>query len=276
MKVEDAHGGMRDYNPHKIVKAAKRAGFDDENAQRIESRVTGRVWDEITTGKLHSIVQEEMKDIHEGYARRFMLRESIADLDPNYHEFEKYMVKVLRQDGVDAEWSPRPKPQGECIDHEIDIVADEMGKKFIVECKHHYHHHRYTGLDIPMRQWARLDDLQAGDDIGIKDSIEVDQAWVIVNTKLSDHAKDYAECKDIRMTAWQYPDEYALNNLVERNDTYPITMLNPPHHARVEMSKRNILTFQDLFNLDKEEKTDLGLKEATLTDLRRRAREVLE
>lgn len=276
MKVEDAHGGMRDYEPQKIVKAAKRAGFDDDDAQRIESRVSNRIWDEITTAKLHSIVHDEMQEIHEGYARRFMLRESIADLDPNFHEFEKYMVKVLRADGVDATWSPRPKPQGACIDHEIDIVAEELGERFIVECKHHYHHHRYTGLDIPMRQWARLDDLKKGDEIGIKDAIEVDRAWVIVNTKLSDHAKEYAECKNVRMTAWDYPGEDALNSLVERNQTYPITMLRPPHHARVEMSKRNILTLQDLLNLDDEEEHDLGLSDETLSDLRRRAREVLE
>lgn len=276
MKIEDAHGGVRDYDPQKIVKAAKRAGFDEHDAQTIESRVSNRIWDEITTGKLHSIVHDEMQEIDEGNARRFMLRESIADLDPNYHEFEKYMVKVLREDGIEATWSPRPKPQGACIEHEIDIVAEAMGETFIVECKHHYHHHRYTGLDIPMRQWARLDDLQQGDEIGIKDSIEVDRAWVIVNTKLSDHAKDYAECKNVRMTAWDYKEEYALNTMVERNDAYPITILRPPHHARVEMSKRNILTLQDLLTLDDEEKDDLGLKEATMTDLRRRARELLD
>ncbi|MCJ7450420.1 MAG: restriction endonuclease [Candidatus Nanohaloarchaeota archaeon QJJ-9] len=275
MKVEDAHGNVRKYKPEKIVRSAKRAGFSEGQGERIEEEVTGRIWDDITTRKLHSIVFEEMEKLDRGYALRYRLRESIAELDPRYHEFEKYVTYLLEDEGFDTSWSPRPKPQGECIDHEIDVMA-ERGKSFVVECKHHYHHHRFTGLDVAMRQQARLEDLRKGNDLGVKNSVEADKAWVIVNTKLSDHAKEYAKCKGIRMTAWKYPEGEGLDSIIERNKAYPITMLRPPHHVKVELSKRNILIVNQLLELTPEQKRDLGLDEKVIEDIQEQARDLLK
>ncbi|MDY6778738.1 MAG: restriction endonuclease [Candidatus Nanohaloarchaea archaeon] len=276
MEVKDAHGGTQEYDPDKIVRSAVRAGFERRTAEEIESQVRDRAWEGINTRKLHSIVYEEMQDRDESNAMRYRLRESIADLNPNYHEFEKYMTKVLDRDGLETSWSPRPEPQGECSEHEIDVVAEVAGETFVVECKHHYHHHRFTGLGVPMRQWARLQDLEKGYELGLADAMAVDKAWVIVNTKLSDHAKKYAECRGVRMTAWDYPEGESLRALVERNRAYPITMLRPPHHVKVELSKRNILVVQELLELSDEEVEDLGIKEGALADLQRQAASLVD
>ncbi len=277
MKVKDVHGGLKDYSAQHIKRSCKRAGFDENTADEIETRVFERAWDSITTRKLHSIVYSEMKKRDEILALRFRLREAIAELNPNYAEFEKYITKVLRQDGFDAEWSPRPKPRGECIEHEIDVVAEQHGVTYMVECKHHYHHHRYTGLDIPMRQFARVEDLRRGHEHGLKNSVSADEAWVIVNTKLSDHAKRYAECKNIRMTAWKYSNEnYSLDDLVERNRAYPVTILRPPKHVRTELSKEDVLTVQGLMNLGEEKMEKIHVKNSVLKNLQRTALEMVE
>jgi len=276
MEITDARGETRQYRAEKIIASVQRAGVSREQARQVEQRVAERAWGGITTKKLHAIVFDEMKERDESAALRYRLREAIAALNPKFHEFEKYMTQVLREHGIDATWSPRPKPRGECTDHELDIVAEEDGKTYVIECKHHYHHHRYTGLDVPMRQWARLQDLEEGRALGYTSSMDPDRAWVMVNTKLSDHAKQYAECKDIRMTAWKYPDGDGLERLVESVDAYPITILRPPHHVRVELSKRNILTLQQLLGLSDEQKRDLGLEKSTVEDLQRRSQDVIE
>lgn len=275
MKVKDAHGGLQDYSSEHIVRSCTRAGFSKSDASEIESSVFERAWDGITTRKLHSILFSEMKEYNEIFALRYRLRESIADLNPNYHEFEKYIAKILEQDGYETEWSPRPMPEGECIEHEIDVVARDEKHTYIIECKHHYHHHRFTGLDIPMRQWSRLQDLRRGHEHGIKGSLDADKAWVVVNTKLSDHAKKYAECKDINMTAWKYPDGESLDSIVERNNAYPVTMLRPPHHVRVELSKKDILTVQEIINLSDEDMERMDLKNNAVKSLQRTARNLV-
>jgi len=276
MRIEDAHGGEREYDPAKLVKTIMRVGFDRPVAEQIEEQVRDRIWEGITTTKIYSMVYEEMKKRKEGLALRYRLRESIANLNPNYHEFEKFVTKLLREDGMEADWSPRPMPQGGCIEHEIDVVARKHGKTHVVECKHHYHHHRYTGLDVPMRQWARLQDLRKGNELGLKHAVDADNGWVIGNTKLSRHAKRYAECTGIRLTGWKYPEDNGLERIVERNKAYPVTMLRPPHHAKVELSKRNILTLHELLSLNEEQERDLGLKNEVLIKLQKQARDILE
>jgi hypothetical protein len=276
MKVEDARGGVEEYEDAKIREAAVRAGFSEGQAHHIEERVRERAWDGITTKKLHSIVYEEMKKLDEPSAIRYRLRDAIAALNPEFHEFEKYIAQVLEMEGIETHWSPRPKPEGECIDHEIDVVAEVDGTTYIVECKHHYHHHRYTGLDVPMRQWARLQDLRNGYEKGVEHALDVDEAWVVVNTKLSRHAKEYAACKDVRMTAWKYPEGEGLDAVVERHQAYPVTILDLPSHVRKELSKRNILTIQGLLGLDEEKENDLGLEEKVIDDIQRQARRLLD
>lgn len=276
MKVKDAHGGIQEYRSDNIVESCKRAGFSQEEAERIESRVFERAWNKISTKKLHSIVYSEMKKLNEVYALRYRLREAIANLNPNYHEFEKFVTKLLQEDGIDAEWSPRPLPQGECTTHEIDVVADDTKDRYIVECKHHYHHHRFSGLDIPMRQWARLQDLQKGKELGLKNAIDADRAWVVVNTRLSKQAKQYAECKGIKMTAWKYPEDKGLDAMIERNKAYPIMILRPPHHIRVTFSKNDILTVHDLLDMDDDAIEELDLTKDAIYSLKRTAEDMVE
>ncbi|MDY6788523.1 MAG: restriction endonuclease [Candidatus Nanohaloarchaea archaeon] len=276
MKIKDAHGGTRKYRPEKIRKSALRAGFSLAEAKDIEKEVGRRVEGGMSTEKVFEIVYREMKERNEIYAMKYCLRGSIASLKPKYHEFEKFITKLLRWEGVNAEWSPRPKPQGECIDHEVDVIARVDDVKYVVECKHHYHQHRYTGLDVPMRHWARLHDLNQGYQKGRNNSIEVDRAWVIVNTKLSDHAKKYAECKNVRMTAWKYPEEDSLDQIIERNNAYPISMMRPSDHVRTELSKKDILTVRELAQLSSSQKKELDIKEYVLDSLQEDAEEMIE
>lgn len=275
MHIEDPFGNEKEYSPEKIIDSVKRAGFSQGAAEEIEEQVRERVEDGIESQDLYAIVYDVMTDFDETLALRYRLRESIGSLRPQYHEFEKYMCKVLQLEGYEAEWSPRPLPQGACSEHEIDVLAEQDGATYAVECKHHFHYHRLTGLGVPMIQWAVLDDLQAGHDAGMQHAIDVDKMWVIVNTKLSQHAKDYAECKGIRMTAWNYPEGESLRNIVEEHKAYPITILRMDETYRTALSKKDVLTVQELFDMNKADKTDIGIPNDDLTRLQRKAHDIM-
>ncbi len=276
MYIEDPFGNRKEYTPEKIVDSVMRAGFDEETAEQIEERVRGRVESGMKSEDLYRVVYEEMERFNDAYALRYRLREAIGVLDPNYHEFEKYVCKVLELDGIDAEWSPRPLPQGACSEHEIDIVGKTGGTTYAIECKHHFHYHRLTGMDVPMIQYAVIDDLQEGWEQGLEHAIDVDRSWVIVNTKLSQHAKQYAECKGIRMTAWDYPEEDSLREIVERNQAYPVTILRLVDDEKTALSKNDVLTLQQLLDLSEEDVDTLNLSPEHVEDLQRRARQLLD
>lgn len=275
MHIEDPFGNEKEYDPEKIIDSVKRAGFGRDAAEKIEKKVRERVEDGIRSRKLYRIVYEEMKKVDDAYALRYRLREAIGALDPQYHEFEKYMTRVLRHEGIDTEWSPRPLPQGLCSEHEVDIVGKTDGITYTIECKHHFHYHRLTGLDVPMIQRSVLEDLQEGYDAGMENAIDVDTSWVIVNTKLSHHAKKYAECKGIKMTAWDHPEENSLRQIVERHKAYPITILRLSKEEKKRFSQQDILTLQELLDLGEPEKTDLGLPNNEITQLQEKAQQLL-
>lgn len=51
------------------------------------------------------------------------------------------------------------------------------------------------------------------------------QAWLITNTKFSADAAHYAKCKNMRVTAWSYPKNEGLGNLIDRHGIHPVTAL---------------------------------------------------
>jgi hypothetical protein len=275
MHLTDPFGNKKEYAPEKIIDSVKRAGFSQQEAGKIEEQVRERVEDGMRSRDLYRIVYDVMTDFNEAKALRYRLREAIGSLKPERHEFEQYICTVLAMEGFDTAWSPRPLPQGACSTHEIDVVAEQDDITFAVECKHHFHYHRLTGMQVPMVQWAVLDDLQAGHEAGVPNAVDVDRMWVIVNTKLSQHAKDYAECKGIRMTAWDYPDDNSLRQIVERNRAYPITILRLDGTVWSALSEHDILTVQELLDLDEDAKTDIGIANDDLSALQRKARRLL-
>lgn len=276
MELIDPFGNRKEYAAEKIIDSVTRAGMDRDVAEQVEERVRDRVEDGMQTKRLYRIVYQEMREENPSAALRYRLREAIGALDPQRHEFEQYMAALLAEEGFETAWSPRPLPQGACSTHEIDVVAEQAGTTFAVECKHHYHYHRLTGMDVPMLQWATVDDLQDGYAQGLEDAVDVDRPWVVVNTKLSAHAKEYAECKGVRMTAWNYPDGDGLREMVERHRAYPITILRVSAAAKRELSDHRILTVQQLLDLSKAEQDELSVPNATITDLQQKASDILD
>ena len=48
---------------------------------------------------------------------------------------------------------------------------------------------------------------------------------IICNTKLSEHAKRYAECRGIHHIGWSSPSDPDLQTMIEEKKLYPITYL---------------------------------------------------
>jgi len=95
------------------------------------------------------------------------------------------------------------------------MVFDE-NKRILVECKHHSKHGVYTGLKESPYTHARFLDTKSC----------FDAECLVCNTKVSNHAKKYAKCVGQQIISWRYPANNSLENMIERNHLYPITILN--------------------------------------------------
>jgi hypothetical protein len=149
------------------------------------------------------------------------LREAISILRPK-PDFELFISNLLKEYGYDV--IPNQLVMGKCVEHEIDSIAKKNDETILVEVKHHFLHHTFTGLHVFLETWATFEDLCEGKNIG-KNNFDFKKVLVICNTKISDHAKQYAECRGIFYMGWNYPVDRGLEQMIEEKRLYPITFL---------------------------------------------------
>ncbi len=238
MYVIKADGRKEEFSEEKIIQTCMRAGVSAETAKSIAKKVKAAFPAGTTTHKIYSFVLDELDRI--GDTGLFTLRESVASLDPT--SFEIYVKKVLEAHGYKCAWNKLI--QGRYVEHQVDILAFKE-KNFIVECKRHFNPHRFTGLGICLQVDARLNDLRLGGNSG-KNKYNIDAAWIVTNTKFSEHAKHYAKGTGIRLSGWRYEEEFSLEKLIQSKKVLPVTLLKmDPAQLRTFVQK-NIITLDDL------------------------------
>jgi hypothetical protein len=189
------------------------------------------------------MVLQRLDALEAGHGGKYRLKEAIADLNPEFHEFEKYIAHVFKAHGYKTKWDQII--QGDIIEHQADVLLEKDGKHYIVECKHHRNPHRMTGLDIPLTYWAILDDIQKGHESG-KIKTYYDNMWVITNTKFSMHAIKYAKGKNLILSGWAQPKENDLRELIDSKSVYPLTLLGLDEQTLAKLSNANFILINDI------------------------------
>jgi hypothetical protein len=128
------------------------------------------------------------------------------------------------------------------------VVATKGKRQWLIECKHHYDQHSDTGLGEILQVWARLKDIQAGHKRGLN-RYNFTGAWLVVNTKFSEHAKRYAVAKKINLSGWRYPEQYSLERLIQDQNIFPVTVLNLDKKTRDFLLQNDLITIQDVANM---------------------------
>lgn len=240
--VIKADGRKERFDRNKLIQTAMRAGASKEIAVKITNLVGNRFSTAVSTHDIYQFVMDELDKISEKTSSIFGLRESIADLDSV--SFEKYAVKILEANGYACEWNQII--EGRSIEHQIDIIAKKNEEYFYVECKRHYNPHRFCGLEVPLEVYARLEDLREGFIDG-KNRYNFSTAWLFTNSKFSDHAKRYALKKGIMMTGWS-SETNSIQMMIERNRTYPVTVLRIDLSIKLKLLDSGIITLQDVLS----------------------------
>jgi HJR/Mrr/RecB family endonuclease len=209
IKVVKYDGRIQEFNRNKLLGSLLRSRVPRAEAEKIIREVENQLYDKISTREIYQIIYKLLLERGEktGY-QLYRLREALSLLDSRV--FEEFVGRLLEKFGYQCVCSQVLK--GACSEHEIDVVAQKKRERYLVEVKHHQNPHRDSGLIVVLALWARLEDLkEKGEDF--------DQAWLFTNTKFSNHAKKYAQCKNIRLTGWRYSAsgaEDTVERMIER------------------------------------------------------------
>jgi hypothetical protein len=233
-------GRKEEFDREKIIRTCLRVGVSRDRAQSIADKISQTVVDGMTTREIYQAVKKELATKEKKSAFVYGLRESVSSMDPVI--FEIYVKKILEAHGYQCQYNQLI--EGLCVEHQVDIIATRE-KKYLVECKRHHNPHRFSGLGVCLQVQARLDDIKDGF-ANKKNAVDFSQAWIITNTKFSDHAKKYADAKNIRLTGWRYPDEEGFDSLIDSKKLYPVTLLKTRRDVIEKLHRCNLITIQDL------------------------------
>ncbi|MCK4809222.1 MAG: restriction endonuclease [Candidatus Aenigmarchaeota archaeon] len=265
-----ADGTKVPFDREKAKRSCENASASSSLAEEIITIVEQNLREGMTTSEMKKMIYSELDKRESHTAAIYNIRKAIAALDPVTHQFEKYICHLYQYYGYETEWSPVPKPQGFCTDHEIDVLLRKGDEISFVECKHHFSYHRFTGLKVPMRVWARLQDLKDGFEGKKEGSYNFKEAIIVTNTKFSAHAQQYAECKNknLELVGWNYPDDNGcLNNLIEKKRAYPLTILNLDAQTVLKLCELGVHDIKDFVYVSPDILTRSGLSREKIGQL---------
>ncbi|MBI4440962.1 restriction endonuclease [Candidatus Woesearchaeota archaeon] len=238
IRITRADGVVEEFKPAHVLAVCKRLGVPDAIAQAAVRHVLRQLHDHDSTRRIAELVQAALPL---RYSLLYGLRNAVAAFDSL--TFELYCARVLTAHGYTCTHDVIVR--GESVEHQVDVIAARGDGLFLVECKHHVNPHRDCGLGEVLQVQARLEDIAAGYRRKMN-PYGFTQAWLITNTKFSQHAQQYAAAKNILLSGWRYKGSLSLTKLIEQRQVFPITLLRLPRPVLVYCMRHDILTIPDV------------------------------
>jgi hypothetical protein len=271
--VTKADGTKQLFDKEKIVGTCLRMGATKAVAESIAEEIETMMYDGIETKEILRMIFRQLRKRRPSVKHQIDLRKALSLMNPA-PDFELFVQILLREHGYTV--IPNQIIRGRCVEHEIDAIARKNGETFIVEVKHHFNYHTPTSLDVGRISRAVLEDVTEGFKLGLND-LKIDRAMIVCNTKLSEHAKRYAECRGIYHIGWSSPPNNDLQTMIEEKQLYPITNLRRlTHMTKKKLVSNGIILLKQLTEKNpKELRRQTGIPKKNLESIIRKSTDIL-
>lgn len=226
------------YSEEKVKHSMNRVGVPENLQPEVLAHIQEKFENgKMTTDDVFYHIMEYLEPRDRKSSLRLNLRQAIFELGPTGFPFEQYLGQIFK--GMGYEVASNLILNGDCVRHEIDLLLEKEGHKEIVEVKFHNHHVVKTDVQVALYTYARF--------LDVKEKNHIDNVWLVTNTKLSQDAITYANCKGMPVIAWNYPEKGNLQDLVEDPQMYPITLLTSlSAQEKKRLIEKNIVFCRDL------------------------------
>lgn len=201
-----------------------------------------KLYDGITTKRIYTLTYALLEEMKPEVSHVYNLKRALMDIGPEGYDFEDFMAKLLGIQGYTTD--VRQILQGRCVSHEIDIVATKGRKSYMVECKFHNLPGTKCRIQTVLYVYARFLDLKEGAKAGRCKDME--NPWLITNTKFSEDVIAYAECMDIPLLGWRYPFTDSLEAMIDKTRCYPVSVLKMGNDTLRRLLSKKIITVADI------------------------------
>jgi hypothetical protein len=232
------------------VRTCLRMGASVHAANEVAEKVERRLYDGISTQTVLGMIFRFMRKYKPAVGFLFDLKKGLSLMNPK-PEFEMFVQVLLAHNGFDV--LPNQILSGKCVEHEVDAIAKKNGVTYFVEAKHHLSYHALTGLDESRIARAVLEDVTEGFLEG-KNDLKIDRAMIVTNTRYSELAMQYGNCRNILQIGWNLPANLGLQNMIQDKKLYPLSCLRGLRNdARMILVNYGIVLIRQLLLRDSSE-----------------------
>tara|TARA_R110001583_G_scaffold80855_6_gene216476 strand:- start:2997 stop:3839 length:843 start_codon:yes stop_codon:yes gene_type:complete len=216
-------GDIVPFNVDKLKDSLRRAQASEEIIQQIVAQIESVIYDGITTKKIYQMAFKMLKGKSRVSASKYKLKKALMELGPSGFPFEKLVGKLLEHEGFETKVGVIVL--GNCVQHEVDVIAQKDNYHYMIECKYHSDQGRFCNVKIPLYIHSRFLDVEKQWEHQKGHEAKLHKGGVYTNTRFTTDAIQYGKCVGLFMTSWDYPMGNGLKDRIDKSGLHPLTAL---------------------------------------------------
>lgn len=221
--IEKASGEHVVFSEEKLRKSLSKVCKDRKMVDEIIRSIVSTLVPGRTTQQIYTDAFAILASMSRPAAGKYKLKAAIMELGPSGYPFERFIGEILKYQGFDVQVGQIVK--GHCVNHEIDVIASQVDKHFMVECKFHNRPGFQCDVKIPLYIQARFEDVEKKWKELPGHAEKFHQGWVVTNTRFTGDAIQYGTCAGLHLVGWEFPLNGSLNDMIDASGLYPLTCL---------------------------------------------------
>ena len=242
IQIKKQSGETVPFNEKSLHRSLVNSGAAIEVANQVCDTITKELYNGISTKELYQKAFDLLKKSKSSVAARYSLKRALQDLGPEGFFFEKWVAKIFEVQGYDTITSQTLTGKS-TISHEIDVIISNKNEDIICECKFRNDIDAKISVTTPMYFLSRFIDLKDNNFTFFNRHFKPQKGYLITNAFFTTDSIAFAECYDINLISWNYPEDWSIKRLTDQQGLYPITCLTTltKDEEQILLSKNCIL-----------------------------------
>ena len=216
-------GEIQEFNLEKLKASLRRAKASEELIVQIADQVEANLTEGMTTKQIYKMAYKMLRGKSTASASRYKLKKALMQLGPSGFPFEKYIGHLLTHEGFETEVGVFV--QGNCVQHEVDVIAQKDNHHYMIECKYHSDQGRFCNVKIPLYIQSRFLDVEIEWKKQNGHDTKFHKGWVYTNTRFTSDAIQYGTCVGLGLASWDYPKGNGIKERIDKVGLHPLTAL---------------------------------------------------
>tara|TARA_R110002050_G_scaffold271612_3_gene415152 strand:- start:40876 stop:41715 length:840 start_codon:yes stop_codon:yes gene_type:complete len=250
INITKASGEKAPFQIEKVRRSLERSGANKILVEEIIQYIEKAVYDGMTTKKIYQMAFKMLKGKSRVSASKYKLKKALMELGPSGFPFEKLVGKLMEHEGFLTQVGVIV--HGNCVQHEIDVIAQKDNNHYMIECKYHSDQGRFCNVKIPLYIHSRFLDVEKQWERQKGHEAKFHKGGVYTNTRFTTDAVQYGKCVGLLLTSWDYPMGNGLKDRIDKSGLHPLTALTTLTKAeKTKLLDKGIILCKELHETPK-------------------------